>query len=136
MSATRGGCAFLVVCGALCLNCQEAGNVPGAVAESAGVLLDSGKGYQLTIIVGDATQQTDRFLVPSRSAAVDLWSGGQQISATHTDLNGHFVFTETLLNGEYVVKMPSCPDVEAHVAVLAERRLKVALQLPARCAKN
>ena len=78
--------------------------------------------------------QKDRFLVPLRSAAVDLWSGGQHISATHADLNGHFVFTETLLDGKYTVKMPSCPDVEARVNVLTDRRLKVALQLPARCA--
>ena len=133
----RGGfvSAFAVACGALCMRCQEAGNVPGAVAESMAILVDSGKGYQRTIIEGNATLQKDRFFLPFPSAPVDLWSRGQRISYTHADLDGHFVFTATLLDGEYSVKIPSCPEVEARFTVLTERRLRVALQLPARCAK-
>ena len=127
--------AFAAACGVLCMRCQEAANVPGAVAESMAVLVDSGKGYQRTIIEGNATLHKDRFLLPFPSAPVDLWSRGQRISRTHADLDGHFVFTETLLDGECSVKVSSCPEVEARFTVLTKRRLRVALQLPARCTK-
>ncbi len=126
IASAVGGCAAL-----LC--CSPGVNYAEAIAEPAGILLDTGKGYRRTVIEGEARVQRDRFTLPVPSATIELWSKSQLISTTHADLDGHFIFTKTLTDGKYTVKMATCPRVEASVTALIERRFTVTLLLLGPC---
>ncbi len=122
--ALSGGCS------------QGAPNYAQGVAESIGILVDNGEGYRRTIIEGQASQERDGFLSPLRSATIELWLGDRCVATTQSNLEGHFVFHETIADGEYVVRAARCFLGEARVDVGRERRLQIRLQLPESCAQG
>ena len=99
------------------------------------VALDTGKGLRRTVIEGQVNEQRDRFSMPLAGAAVELWSGDALVETTHADVNGHFVFTKDLMDGDYLVQATACPDAQVRVSVLRERHFNTVIQFATGCGK-
>jgi hypothetical protein len=131
-AAVTAICSALCSCSGSCSGTVPA-NYPQMVIQPLAVLLDTGKGSRRTVIEGQASEENNRFLLPLPGVTIELWLGSQRLRATHADINGHFIFVETLSNGEYTVKAADCPSVQATLAVLRDRSLEIALTFPQSC---